>query len=261
MADQTPENSPDFRTAAAASVTPDDLTAKILAKHAAGQPLTPQESGKLGWWRSQLNRLTRKPGAPGAAPGQAQPGAAGGNAVSLAAMVSGEAPADRLAPVPCDPRLVQRTTAALLKSGDNIARRYVAREARKAGADDKALGRFDSAAALPAATQELMVETSPDVLAAMGMDPRNYPMVVFFGALGLWGTNLWLCVDDLKRMQEEKKKAETATAAAAPAPAPAQPLLSVSIGRDQVTPARGPSLPDPPRPAGAPPIVTGGNPS
>jgi hypothetical protein len=158
---------------------------------------------------------------------------------------------------------VQRTTAALLKSGDNIARRYVAREARKAGADDKTLGRFDNAAALPAATQELMVETSPDVLAAMGMDPRNYPMVVFFGALGLWGTNLWLCVDDLKRMQEEKKKAEPAAAAPAPAPAqPAQPALSIQIGRgpDQVT-ARGPSLPDPARPAGAPPIVTGGNPS
>jgi hypothetical protein len=51
MAEPTQPGGGDVGAAAAAVIAPDATTAAILAKHAAKQPLTPQESGKLGWWR------------------------------------------------------------------------------------------------------------------------------------------------------------------------------------------------------------------
>jgi hypothetical protein len=201
MANPIEPSGPDAPSPSASPLSPDPVTADLLAKHSAGEKLTASEYGKLGAFKARLGRLF------GGSPGTAAKPAAGPtrNALLVAPVAAVETPGDGLGPVAPDPRLVQRTTAALLKSADSIARRYVAREARKAGADDKTMARFDSAAALPPATQELMVETSPDVLAALGMDPSNYPLTVFCGALGLWGANLWLCVDELKKLQEERK--------------------------------------------------------
>jgi len=42
-----------------------------------------------------------------------------------------------------------------------------------------------------------MVDLSPEVLASMGIDPRKYAIAIFLGTLGLWGSNLWLVVDEL----------------------------------------------------------------
>ena len=209
MANPIEPTGPDAPSPATSPLTPDPVTADLLAKHSAGEKLTQSEYGKLGAFKSRLGRLFG--GTPGAA--AKPPAKPAGNALGLDPLASAETSGDGLGAVAPDPRLVQRTTAALLKSPDNIARRYVARHARRAGADDKTLARFDSAAALPPATQELMVETSPDVLAALGMDPSNYPLTVFCGALGLWGTNIWLCVDELKKMQEERKPKPEAPAA------------------------------------------------
>jgi hypothetical protein len=49
-----------------------------------------------------------------------------------------------------------------------------------------------------------MVESSPQVLEALGMDPRTYPLSVCAGCLGLWAANLWLCVDELRTLQKER---------------------------------------------------------
>ena len=103
-------------------------------------------------------------------------------------MAPGEAPSPGLAPVFADPRLVQRTTEIALKTCDGIARRFVSREARLSGADDKTVARVDAQAALPAPAKELMVETSPDVAVALGITPEMFPIGTFLGALGLWAT-------------------------------------------------------------------------
>src|SRR5579862_3867602 len=118
----TQPNSPGPGAAAAAAVAPDPLTAEILRKHAANEPLTPQESGKLGWWKKQLNKFT------GAAPQPNGPAAPTGNAPGVAAVAQNEAPADSLAPVPFERALCERTAAALLNRADAFTIQWLERE-------------------------------------------------------------------------------------------------------------------------------------
>jgi hypothetical protein len=80
----------------------------------------------------------------------------------------------------------------------------------KAGADDKTVERFDSAAALPVASKKLMVDLSPDVLSAMGLDPGLLPTHGLFWRTGAVGGELWLCVDELKQIAEKKAEAKKA---------------------------------------------------
>jgi hypothetical protein len=82
-----------------------------------------------------------------------------------------------------------------------------------------------------------MIGTSPDVLAAMGMDPGSYPVTAFMGALGLWATNLWLCVDELKQVAEKRAKDEKAAAAVPPPAAPAGPVKPPEIPQAAAIPA------------------------
>ena len=216
-----------IRDAAAQAVTPDATTAAILAKHSAGEKLSPSEYGKLGAFKAGLKKLwgggkTAEPQAKSDSPGNGAVVASGGVVAQ-----------------PLDPRLVQRTTEAILRSADTIARRYVVNEALKAGADAKAAARFDSAAALPTGPKELMVETSPEVIAALGLDPRTYPIAAFVGALGIWGTNIWLAVDELKRLQKQNVVEKV--------------VADRLVDRGVVTQPK--VLPKPATPAGAPPNV------
>jgi len=52
-----------------------------------------------------------------------------------------------------------------------------------------------------------MIELSPDVAASLGVSPKDYPVVIFFGALGLWAADLFMAVNELKAMKEEQQKA------------------------------------------------------
>jgi hypothetical protein len=121
---------------------------------------------------------------------------------------------------------------------------------------DKTHARFVAAAGFSSDDKKLMMELAPVVCEEMGINIRRLAVWTVGGILGLHATNLWLAVEELKAMNREKAK--TAEPAASPAPA-----LTLSIGgrSEQGAPGRGPTLPDPPRPAGAPPLVTGGNPS
>lgn len=206
-------DSGEVRAAAAAAVAPDPVTADLLAKHSAGVKLTQPEYGKIGAFASKLKtwfgpaRTDRAPG------GSLQPGPSPGNAAAVASLAKTEATDGGLAAEPIDAGLVQRTTNSVLNRFEAIARRVIGNAARDAGATGETLARFDRAASLPKDDRALMVELSPDVCAAMGVNPRNFPTAIFFGTLGLWTTDLWLAVQDLKAMKEAKKKE----------PAPAKP--------------------------------------
>jgi len=213
MAEDTKPVSQPFGEAAAQAVAPDAVTATLLAKHTAGDKLTASEYGKLGAFAAKAKAKIFGPGKSSQPAGHTQPGP--GGAVAVGALSPGQASGDGLPAVPPDPRVVQRTTEAIIKACDSLARRKIATEARKAGADDRTANRFDSAAGVPAAAKDMMVETSPDVVAALGLDPSTYPIATFIGGLGLWATNLWLCVDELKALQ--RKKTEDEKPAAAPA--------------------------------------------
>jgi hypothetical protein len=188
------------RAAAAGAVAPDAITAELLAKHSAGQRLTQSGYGKVGAWKAKLNKFF---GNGGAAPGPAQPGAAVGNAAAMAPVASGQAPAGGLAPVEIDPGFASRTTHALLRRTDAIAGRLLGNAARKAGADDGRVARFERAAAMHPDDKALLADLSPDVLRSLGYDPRHYPLTVAASIMGLYATDLWLLVLELKALQQK----------------------------------------------------------
>jgi hypothetical protein len=229
--------------AATKAVTPDPETAELLAKRSQGAKLTPAEYGKLGAFASKVKSIFQsKGGKSSPAPGQAQPGSPAGNPAALATVLQGDPEGERLAPVPVDPSIVQRTTHVVLNRCEAVARRVVTNAAREAGADDRTLTRVDTAARIPKDDRELMVGVSPDVAAALGVDPKNYPLTVFFGTFGAWAADLWLIVQEFKA---SKKEAAPAASQGKPEPVP---IYSQSYPV--------PPLPDPPPPKGAPPIVT-----
>jgi hypothetical protein len=43
----------------------------------------------------------------------------------------------------------------------------------------------------------------------MGLDPQSYPVAAFFGAFGLWMTNLWLVTDELKALAAKRDAKES----------------------------------------------------
>jgi hypothetical protein len=242
MAEETQSDRSAVAGAAAATVAADTTTAELLAKYAAGEKLSPQQYGKVGAWKAKLKAVfTGKGGAPGPGAGPAQPGAAPGNALGVGTMAPAEAPGNGLPVVPPDPRVVQRTTESIIKALDGIARRKIVTEARKTANDrglapeqvDRTAARFDSAASVPVAAKDMMVETSPDVAAALGIDPKSYPIATFLGGLGLWSTNLWLCMDELKAMRPAQPKPEPAAAPAnhtIPPSRPASPFPAMPPG-------------------------------
>lgn len=217
MSEPAGPSNEDVGAAAARVVAADDpVIADLLQRQARGEKLSQSEYGKLGWWKSTRAKvasfLTGRSNSDGQ-PVQSRPGP--GHAAAVASVASAQASGGGLAPVSPDDGLVKRTSSALLKQADQINRNWIAREARKFSADKAALDNLDRKAALPADFKDLMVEVSPDVLASMGVDPKNYPMTVFFGAVGMWITGTWLALDKFKadaaadradRLQAEDKR-------------------------------------------------------
>lgn len=204
MAEEAPVDSGNAREAAAAAVAPDALTADLLAKHSAGEKLSPAEYGKLGAWKARLKAVFGGKSGNGAEPAPA-PTVATRDTARLVALPTGQATADGLAPVPIDPGLVERTTAAILNRCDAFTRRWIEGEARKAGAAGATLDRFRVAAGLPPADRQLIVDLSPDIWAELGIDPRQFPLWIAGAVLLAHAGTLWLTVDELRGMQAERR--------------------------------------------------------
>ena len=211
MAEPTPFRGPPPGGAPAQAVTPDDQTAAILAKHSAGVQLTSSEGGKLGAWKKKLKSILPGASVPPVARPPVVP-AAGPLAVDGGGQVA--PPADGLDVVPFDPLVAQRTAAAILRRADAISVRYLERAATEAGATGATLERFRAAGSLPPDDRALICELAPDAMRELGLDPRSSPLVTISAVLGLHVTNLWLAIDELKKMR-------------APAPPPPKPAATV----------------------------------
>jgi hypothetical protein len=215
--------------AAAAAVGPDAVTAEILRKHAAGEPLSPQESGKLGWWKKTLNRVT------GAAAQSADAAAAPGKPAAVAAVEQNKTPGNSLESVEIDDTVCQRTAAAILGRANTATVGWIEREASATvetlrlneAQRDKMLARFRGAASLPPADQKLIVDLSPDVCRELGLNPRQFAVYTVGGVQALHSFNLWQCVQELKDLrrtvpQAEAKEEKPAAPASAIVGPPAQ---------------------------------------
>lgn len=173
-----------------------------MAKHASGQKLVPVEYGRLGAWKARLLRLGREitgrtepPARPApeadhspepADPGPVAPTAGGAGLAGDSAV------------------LIRQTTGAVCSSLSTLAQRIIGAEATKAGANGDTLKKFERAAAMPDETKLCLVETSPAVVAAMGMDPAQYPLIVFGAALTAWGAQLAATVAELRALQKQR---------------------------------------------------------
>ncbi len=197
-----PTTSPDNTEVGAASanaLAPDPLTAELVAKHAAGEKLTQQQYGKVGAWKAKLRTLFSGKGNGDVGPAQSAPPP--GHAAPVATVAPAETSGDGLVAVPIDAALARRTTAAVLARCDSIAIRYVGNAARQVGATGETLARLERAAALSKDDKTLMIEISPDVFAALGINPRHFPVAVFLGTFGAWATDLWLAVHEIKNLK------------------------------------------------------------
>jgi hypothetical protein len=188
--------------AAASAVAADPETASLLAKRSSGEKLTQSEYGKLGAFAARIKNLFASKAVGN--PGPSQPSLAIGEPAGLDTLAPAQTPGGGLAPVEFDSGIVKRTTAALLNRCEAIGCRVITNAAREAGAADNLVARFDSKARLSKDDRELMVELSPDVARELGIDMRQCASVVFFGTLGLYVTDLWLLVNELKKMKEQK---------------------------------------------------------
>ncbi len=98
----------------------------------------------------------------------------------------------------------------MLKTLDGIAQRWIAGEGIKIGASPDNVKRLVEAAALPHGPRDLMVQTSPEVLASMGVDARNYPVAAFCTGLGTWAASLGLVVASLRSLGNQRAKQQEA---------------------------------------------------
>jgi len=191
--------------AAAATVVSDPTDAKLLARHAQGdKTLTAQENGRIGWIKSRLKNLF--PGKPGDNGGQAQRPADARQSAPVASVAPGEAALEGVADLPSDPDLVRRTTGAVLARVENFAARKMdSAVLGLEGVPGQTVARLRNAARLPADDKTLLIDLSPDVAASCGLNPRHYPLFVFAGVLGLWATDLWLAIDEVKKLAAKQR--------------------------------------------------------
>jgi len=206
-----PDNS-ELRAAAAAAVAPDSETAKLLAKKAAGEKLTPAEHGKIGAFQKWLNKVRGRSDSPGQ-PANAAP--VPGNPAAVASLPPGQVSADGLPVVAPNAGFVQRTTGVLVTKLNTVAKRKIKRTAEEAGYDPQAVARLTNSVGFAPDDKELLMELSPDVATAMGIDPKHYPVAVFATIVGCGFTDFWLALDELRRDRDKRRKEEADKAAAA----------------------------------------------
>lgn len=76
--------------------------------------------------------------------------------------------------------------------------------ARQAGADPATQKQFEEAAALQSGPRDLMVSTSPEVIAALGVDAANYPIAAFLSGLGIWAGSLGVAMAKLNALAKDR---------------------------------------------------------
>jgi hypothetical protein len=201
MAEETKPAGQTPAEAAAASVAPDQVTADLLRKHAANEKLSPREYGLLGAMAKKAKNIF----AGKAERGAQQTQAGNGQPSALAAVAQAEAPNNGMAPVPVNPRLVQNCTDLLITETNTFLETLITSRAKRAGATDKSASDIAAQISCPAPSKRIMVETSPQVAEALGINDRHFPLFAFFGALTLWGSNAALTVVELGKLEKKLK--------------------------------------------------------
>jgi hypothetical protein len=197
----------------------------LLRRHAARERLTPAEYGHLG--RHYQKTGTRGPGRPSSvgparrkapSPSLATPGPmpgvpgnglgvpdSGGNPLLAAPMPEPLGQADPPPSHPIlDPGSAKAVVGALVDAADRLAQSYVRVSTLRAGGDEQTANRFATAAACPAESRRLIVETSPEylppLLGSIGLSGAAVPGgAALVGAAG-WGIGLLGVATEIRQL-------------------------------------------------------------
>lgn len=194
-----PPSIPPAGNPAATSVTPDERTASILARHQRGEKLTPSEGGVLGQFKKKLKAAL------GGAPVPSDPPA---RPVSPSPVVPVSPSPGSLPSVPPSPGLVRGTVKSLVESANEIAKRKLMRTAQSARANQQTLDALRGKEVIGEDRRTLIVNTSPEAFEAMGItDGKAVALAAFWGTLGLCGLDFWQALDELKELTRRNEAA------------------------------------------------------
>ena len=178
-------------------ITADKLVEDLLAKRARGDKLTPAEHGKLGAWSAKSGK--KLPGRPKVVPSDSM-----ANVPSAGPTMGIAASEHEIARLEAgDPSFIRDTTAAVLGAMESVGVGVLDSEARKAGADAATAKKISGRGYIPEASKRLMIESSPSVLASMGVNPAHYPAAAFAAGLATYLGAIGLAVKELRDMRRE----------------------------------------------------------
>ncbi len=200
----SPSN-PSPQATAAATVTPDPVTAEILRKHTAGEKLTAREGGLLGVWKRKLKgavgmgtpeRPRENPFAPTAVP------------IRVGTIPPSETPDLGLNPVDVDAGFARRTAIVGLNKCDTVTKAWLTRKARAAGAEGNELSDLVAAGGFSGDDKQLLGDLAPDICAELGINPRKSPLIVAGAIVAAHATSIALAVMRLNELTEKKVVAD-----------------------------------------------------
>jgi hypothetical protein len=188
----TPDTSPG---APISAITNDELVSALLAKRGRGEKLSAAEHGKLGAWSAKTgSKLPGRPPKPPLVPAALPPGPAAGLP---------QGPAGPLGD-PASDSIVKDTTAAILATVDSLAVGYIESAARDAGADQARAEKLAGSCKLQDEAKRLMVDTSPAVAAAFGVDVRHYPIGAFAAGACMYVGGIGMVIKELRDMKRQQ---------------------------------------------------------
>lgn len=180
--------------------------ADILAKRAAGEPLTAAEKGRLSWYGRRGGRAPQSSAAKPPARGPA-----------VAGVPPDPAPDDLPPPDPADPQAVRVVCEAILAGIETGRTHLIATWAARIGADAATCEGFARRAAMNPSYRKVMVDVSPAVAQQLGIHSQNLPVWAFLGAMAMDSAQFLVLCRELQMLSRQLAR-DRAPAATAPPP-------------------------------------------
>lgn len=146
----------------------------IIAKRAAGEPLSNAEKGRLSWYGRQSQ--------PGAKPAGPKPAA---GRPPVAGLPPPAQPIDALPAPPADPAAVRVVCEAILSGIETARTHLISGAVARLDADAATVEGFAKRCAMNPGYRKVMVDTSPAAAEQLGINSQNLPIWAFLGALAM----------------------------------------------------------------------------
>ncbi len=110
--------------------------------------------------------------------------------------------------VPPDPAVVRRRLSWAFDKSDKLTRRNMRRLSKLAGGDEATAREWEEMVTMDADTRAMALEDGPEALDALGIDITQWPVYMFFGAVGLHYLTVWRSFGMARDILAEKRRRE-----------------------------------------------------